>query len=293
MRERIKVTGTYYRKIPLIDYLRATIDVIRCDVAHANQVSAAVEAAKPDVVFHLAAQSLPEISWKNVRATFRTNFLGTLNVLEAVHLTAPEATVVIAGSSAEYGPTRENEPPLGEEASINPTSPYGASKAAADVIARFYGDVLATKVLRVRLFHAVGPRKTHDMCSDFARGIVAVERGLRSSMRVGNLDAVRDFVDVVDAVHACQLVAERGTAGQVYNICSGVGHSVQQILDILLSKARSPIHVERDRGRLRPGDQSAIIGDNTRLRGLGWELTVPIEQTLQTILDYWRNQDTL
>ena len=162
------------------------------------------------------------------------------------------------------------------------------SKVAVDLLAHLYWRAYGLRTVRVRPFFVIGPRKTGDVCSDFARGVVAVEKGERASLKVGNVDAVRDFLYVDDAVAGCQLLAEKATAGEVYNLCRDAGHRVGDLLEVLRGLAGRPIVVESDVTRLRPLDEPVVIGDNARLRALGWEPQVPISEALGHILDYWR-----
>lgn len=289
--EGLTVAGTVHEEsshpLPIPDLANA----FPCDILDGEQVAKAVDETRPGVLFHFAARSLPQRSWEDPETTFRVNIIGVVNVLEAVRRAGRDPIVVIAGSSAEYGAVAPEQLPISEDGLIHPTSPYGASKAAADVLTRFYAAAYGIKAIRIRPFQAIGPRKMGDMCSDFARGIVAVERGLEPVLRVGNLEAVRDFLDVRDVVGGAWLIAEEGLPGQAYNICSGVGHSGQDVLNILLSHSSRAVPVERDPARLRPGDQPMVVGDNSRLRALGWEQTVPLEQSLISILEYWRETD--
>jgi len=282
------VTGTAHRAGP-----RALegITTVPCDIEHARQVEDAVTAARPDVVFHFAAQSLPAVSWRDPRTTFSVNVQGTLNLLEAVRGSGLDPLVVVAGSSAEYGPAPAGGPSIREDAEVWPSSPYGASKAAATLLARFYAQAYRMKVIVVRPFLAIGPGKTGDMCSDFARGIVAVERGTRTALPVGNLEGVRDFLDVRDVVRACWLIAGRGMPGQTYNICSGEGHAVREVLELLLARASRSIPIVRDRALARPADPGVLIGDGSRLRALGWRPAISIEESVAAVLDHWRERD--
>ncbi|MDP2948666.1 MAG: GDP-mannose 4,6-dehydratase [Chloroflexota bacterium] len=282
------VYGAVRRGPANVACLKDRLSLLPCDVLDAAQVEAAVRESQPEVVFHLAAQSLPVLSWKDPEDTFRTNVFGTLNLLEAVRKASPAATVVVAGSSAEYGFASPEEAPRREDRPLRPASPYGVSKVAAGLLGHLYWHTYGLKVVHVRPFFVIGPRKTSDACSDFARGIVAVERGERRAVSVGNLEAVRDFLDVRDAVRGLWLLGEKGTPGEVYNLCSGTGNKVRELLDILVSMAERSIPVEQDLARLRPIDEPVIIGDNTRLRALGWSPQIPLDQTLKDILDYWR-----
>ena len=281
------VTGTVRTNTVSLD----GVAVVPCDITDAKQVRDIVASVRPEIVFHFAAQSLPVVSWRDPPATFHTNAFGTLNLLEAARRAAPDPLVVVAGSSAEYGPAPTGGPRLGEDAPIDPSSPYGASKAAATFLARFYNQSCQVKTIIIRPFLAIGPGKSGDMCSDFARGVVAVERGVRPALRVGNLDAVRDFLDARNVVDACLLIAERGTPGQTYNICSGAGHAVREVLETMLRLASAPVPVVSDPALARPADPDVIVGDNRRLRALGWEQTVSLGDSLAAILGYWRRHE--
>ena len=144
------------------------------------------------------------------------------------------------------------------------------------------------KIVRLRPFYIIGARKTSDACSDFARGIAEIEAGRRDSLSVGNLEAVRDPVDVRDAVRAMWLLAEKGKPGDVYNICSAKGYRIKDILDKLVSLSRQPIRVHTDPKLLRPSDEPVLISDCSKLSELGWKPQIPLEKTLSDILDYWR-----
>ena len=259
-----------------------------CDILDKDRLEAQVRRIRPDVVFHLAAQSVPVVSWQEPEATFEVNVFGTLNLLEAVRRARSSATVVVAGSSVEYGFVSPEEVPIKEERSLSPASPYGVSKVAAGMLSKLYAETHGLNVVRTRPFIVIGPGKVADVMSDFSKGIVAIERGRGTSLKVGNLEAVRDFLDVDDATRALWTLAERGVPGEVYNICSGTGYSIQQVLDRVISMADAPVAVERDAARMRPADEPVLIGDNSRLKALGWKPEVPLDRSLGSILDAWR-----
>ncbi len=262
----------------------------RCDILNRAQIESVVREARPEVIFHLAAQSLPSRSWQGPEATFRVNVLGTLNLLDAVRSAGLGPVLVVAGSSAEYDAGQPEEMPIAEDTPLRPASPYGVSKAAASLLALLYSRAFGMKVVLARPFFVIGPRKVGDVCSDFARGIVAVERGRQPCLKVGNLEAVRDLLDVEDAVQALWLLAHKGTPGQVYNICSGVGHRIQTVLEMFLKMAATEVPVEPDPMRLRQMDAPRVVGGNARLRALGWAPRVSLGDSLAHILDYWRNR---
>ncbi|MDO8616017.1 MAG: GDP-mannose 4,6-dehydratase [Dehalococcoidia bacterium] len=284
------VYGTARRQRRNLERLGGRLNVRECDMLDSARVEALVAEARPDAVFHLAAQSSVPNSWRQPELTFRVNVFGTLNLLEALRRAAPAATTVVVTSSAVYGPTHDHELPIRESRELRPSSPYGVSKTAADMLARLYGQAYGLKVMRARPFFVTGPRKLGDVCSDFCRGAVEIENGKRQSLDVGNLEAVRDFVDVRDAVEALRLLAAEGQPGEAYNICSGTGTRVSDLLSMVTGAARIPIPVHPDPERYRPLDDPITVGDRSRLSALGWEPRLPIEQTVVDTLEFWRRQ---
>ncbi len=273
-----------------IDEIRHRVDLFRGDILDKTQVEDAVMKIRPEVIFHLAAQSSPSASWREPERTFHVNILGTLNLLDAVRRASLRPIIVVAGSSAEYGFSHPDEIPIQEDRPLRPASLYGVSKMASSALALLCHRMFDMKVLVVRPFFVIGPRKVGDVCSSFARGIVAVESGTQASLRVGNLEAVRDFLDVEDAVQALWRLAEEGASGEAYNICSGVGHKIATVLEVFLKMGSRPIRVEHDPALLRPVDEPIVVGDNSRLRALGWVPRVSLSDSLRSILDYWRSR---
>ena len=287
----VEVFGTIHEASDGVQHLRSRVSLLGCDVLDQSQVRQALESAHPDVVVHLAARSHIPASWQDPEATLRTNVLGTLNLLGAVRDSGLAPLVMLAGSSTEYGPSRDGSP-LHEETPVSPSSPYAISKAAATLLARSYAKAFGLKTIVFRPFQFIGPRKLSDASSSFACGIVKIERGEQTALSVGNLEAVRDVMDVRDGVRAIWLIATEGEPGKVYNISSGQGHRVQELLDTLISLSHKRIGVVRDPRLLRPVDEPAIVGDNTRIRRLGWRNEVSLEASLRDILDYWRERWT-
>ncbi|HEX6291677.1 MAG TPA: GDP-mannose 4,6-dehydratase, partial [Herpetosiphonaceae bacterium] len=256
-------------------------------------VAAAIEQARPDRVYHLAAQSYPSESWAAPVTTLQANVIGTVNVLEAVRRFAPDARVHVAGSSASYGLIRPDEVPIGEERPLRPVSPYGVSKAAQEMLGYQYAQNYGMSVYLTRSFNHIGSRQdSRTAAQTFARQIAEAEAGLRPPViDVGNLEPRRDFLDVADAVRGLWLLLERGRPAEVYNLCSGTAPQVRDLLDIYLSLAQVPVEVRVDPQRLRPTDEPILLGDNSKLRGAtGWEPQVPLAESLRRILDYWRER---
>lgn len=261
---------------------------LTCDLLRANWADV-LATVKPAVVVHLAAQSLPRRSWSEPHRTFEVNVQGTVRLLEAVRVAAPEARVVVVTSSAVYAP-RSSAEPIREDCQLDPVTPYGISKLAQDHVARVYGEHYGLRIIRARPFYLIGPRKAGDVSSDFARGIVAVERGLAQELPVGALDVVRDFLDVRDGVDALIALAERGESGAAYNVSSGRGIRVGDLLETFLRLAKAPIVVKSDPQRMRPLDEPVKIADNSRLCALGWMPRISLEQSVADVLAYWRSR---
>jgi GDP-4-dehydro-6-deoxy-D-mannose reductase len=261
---------------------------LACDILDREGLFKFVADIRPDTVFHLAAQSSPKVSWADPEETFRTNVFGTLYLLDAIRATDVKPVIEVVCSSSEYAPIPNGEP-IREDDTQEPSSPYALSKITQDKLCVLYVKAYGMHIVRVRPFFIIGPRKTGDVTSDLARGIVAIEQGLKTKLKLGNLASVRDFLGIEDALSAFQVIAERGTTGEAYNVCSGGGYEVSEILNRLIALAQVPIETEQDESLLRPLDEPVKIGDNEKLRLLGWKQRQSIDVTLQEILNYWRN----
>jgi GDP-4-dehydro-6-deoxy-D-mannose reductase len=260
------------------------------DIADAPAVTDAIAQARPDRVFHLAALNNIAESFADPVRTMATNVGGSVNLFEAVRRHAPGAALVSVGSAAEYGRTAADVAVIGEEVPLLPTSPYGVSKVAQGLLCRVYAQVHQLRVVHVRPFAIIGPRKTKDAVSDFCRNVVALERGETDRFIVGPLTSERDFVDVRDAVAALVLLSARGTPGTVYNLCNGATASLGAVVAILQRRSGTPFEPIPDPSRLRPADDRRVVGDDTRLRALGYAPRFALEDTLVATLDYWRGQ---
>jgi len=265
------------------------------DLTDAAGVCQVVAEARPDQVFHLAAQASVARSWQDPAQTMSANIFGQLNVLEALVGAELQPAVLVVGSSEEYGHPRPEELPIKETNPLRPSDPYSVSKVAQDFMGYQYFAGLGLPCVRVRPFNHIGPRQSDSfVTASFARQIAEAEAGLREAVvKVGNLEAQRDFTDVRDVVRAYRLALLKGEPGEVYNLGSGRMVPVQRILDFYLSQARVSIQVEQDPARTRPADVPAVVCDATKLReATGWEPRIPLEQTLTDILNYWREKVT-
>ncbi|MBM4429350.1 MAG: GDP-mannose 4,6-dehydratase [Chloroflexi bacterium] len=248
-------------------------------------------AISPDYVFHLAAQAFVPTSWADPWSTLENNIRGQLNVLLAALSLETYPRVLVVGSADEYGVVTRDELPVSEDNPLRPNSPYAVSKVAQDMLGYQYYASHKLPVVRVRPFNHIGPGQSPAfVTSDFARQIAEAEAGLHEPVvRVGNLEARRDFSDVHDIVRGYCLALLQGEPGEVYNLGAERSYSIQEILDGLIALSRVPIAVKPDPTRLRPSDTPEIVADCTKFRShTGWKAEIPLECTLRDILDYWR-----
>jgi GDP-4-dehydro-6-deoxy-D-mannose reductase len=256
------------------------------DVLDLGAVVDEMNQAEPDVVYHLAAWSHIGGSWTAPVEVFRVNAEGTLNVLQAANRVGV-GRVLVVSSADVYGPAPESEMPLTEESPLRPASPYGVSKAAADLLGlqAWLGNKL--EVVRIRAFNHHGPGQAPNfVTSSLAEQIARNELEGGSVLPVGSLSARRDFTDVRDVVRAYRLLAERAEPGEAYNVCSGVDVSVSEIADRLIGMAARPMQLEFDPARARPVDVPVLRGDNRKLRAAtGWTPEIPLDTTLADVLE--------
>jgi nucleoside-diphosphate-sugar epimerase len=257
------------------------------DVASAAQVDASIAAATPDAIVHLAALASVAASLGADEAAARVNYAGTLHVLRAAERHAPAARVLFVSSGEIYGGADTNAP-IPETAPLAPDTPYARAKAAADLAAAAFA-ARGLDVVRARAFNHTGPGQSDTyVTSSFARQIAEIEAGRREPrIRVGNLDAVRDFLDVRDVVEAYRRLLEPTVPPGAYNVASGVGRSMRTLLERLFAHARCAPRIELDPARWRPA--RASVGDATRLRAAtGWAPQISFDATLAALLDAWR-----
>ncbi len=276
-----------------IEHLLDRVTLVEGDIADAAAMVGAVEASRPDWIFHLAAQSFVPTSWTSPGETLDVNVQGQVNLFEAVRRSGLTPRIQIACSSEEYGLVHPEETPITEDNPLRPLSPYAVSKVTQDMLAYQYHASYGVDAVRTRGFNHTGPRRGHVfVCSNFARQVASIEAGLQDAViRVGNLQARRDFTDVRDMVRAYAAALEHGAAGEVYNVCSGGSHSIQEILDLLLSLSNLDVKIEADPERMRPSDVPILEGSAERFHlATGWQPRIEFRQTLQDLLDYWRDR---
>jgi GDP-4-dehydro-6-deoxy-D-mannose reductase len=245
----------------------------------------------PEAIVHLAALSFVPAAERDPERAYRANVQGTLNVLAAVRAAAPRARLLAVTSGDIYGAVQASELPIDEETPLRPLSVYGASKAAADVAAGQWSRAYGLDVVRARPFNHSGPgQDAAFVCSALARQIAAIEAGRQPAIvRAGNLDPVRDFSDVRDIAAGYVALLARGRTGEAYNLCSGEGVSIAEVVALLRSHARVPVRVHSDPALRRANDVPRIVGSYARAaRETGWQPRIPLADTLAALLADWR-----
>jgi GDP-4-dehydro-6-deoxy-D-mannose reductase len=270
-----------------------TVITVPGDLTEISSLIDALEESRPDVVFHLAAASSVASSWSRPGRFLEINAVGTVNLLEAVRTLGLSPRIVVSSSAEVYGTVPPDQQPIQESCPLRPVSPYAASKAAQDLLTAQYFLGFGLPTVRLRLFHHTGPRRPPQfVASSFAHQIVRIEKGLDAPrLAVGNLEAVRDFSDVRDIARAYWMAANDGRPGEAYNVCSGHGVRIREVLDLLLGKAQIAVETEVDPARLRAADIARLVGDRGRFtEATGWRPEIPIEQTLEDLLEWWRGE---
>lgn len=287
------IVGTYH--LPTIDIaeLSPSLRLAPLDVRDAGAVHDAIDHHRPRSIYHLAAQSLPTVSWEAPWATLETNVQGTVNVFESIkkiRLADPsyDPMVVVACSSAQYGASlAASSAPIREDITPLPLHPYGVSKVAQDLLAHQYFCNNGIRSIRARIFNCTGPRKRADVVSDFAFRVAHIIRGANAPLRVGNLNSRRAIIDVRDLVQGLILLAEFGDPGEAYNICADTAHRIGDLIPMFEQLAGMKLVTEIDPTLLRPSDEACILGSTDRLKQrTGWRQSVSIEATMRSVLDY-------
>jgi GDP-4-dehydro-6-deoxy-D-mannose reductase len=256
------------------------------DLLDRGAVREAVARVKPSVVYHCAGAAHVGRAWERAESTFATNVRGTHHLLDALARAGIESRVLVPSSALVYASA---DRALREEDPLVPTSPYGLSKLAQEMLARHAGR--GVTVLVARAFNHFGPRQDPLFAaSGFARRIADIEAGKWApEISVGNLEARRDLTDVRDTVRAYRLIVDKGRPGDVFNVCSGVAIAIRELLDRLIARARVPVTIRVDPARYRPNDTPLLLGDPARIReALGWKPQIDLDRTVEDLLEYWR-----
>lgn len=281
--------------IPLVNK-GERIKLIYGDLRDSASIDHAVKSSKPDFVFHLAAQSYPQTSFTAPLDTYETNIQGTARVLESLRHHKKDAVIHICASSEVFGRVPKEKLPITEECNFHPASPYAISKVGTDLVGRFYAEAYQMTVMTTRMFTHTGPRRGDVFAeSTFAKQIAMIEKGLISPVvKVGNLQSLRTFADVRDAVHAYYLlVTHNPIPGEYYNIGGTYTCTVGDLLNYLISisTAKDKIKIETDPERLRPIDADLQVPNTEKFqKHTGWKPEISFEKTMTDLLNYWREK---
>ena len=253
-----------------------------------------VKKAKADYVVHLASYSSVAQSWQKPVECFRNNVSIFLNLLGAIKNAKGDARILSIGSSEEYGVVDEKDLPLTEKSPFNPISPYAVARVSQEQLSQIYVKGYNLQIVCTRSFNHIGPRQTDRfVVSSLAKQVIEAKSGKRGKITCGNLDIIRDFIDVRDVVRAYDLLLHKGKISEVYNICSGEGHKLLDVLNMLQKEADTNIPIEQDPKLVRPADNPMIIGSPRKIeKALGFKRAYTLSQSIKDILSYWQNKLT-
>ena len=293
------VIGIWHKNKKNIEQITLPIRFVQCDLRYGYGLEELIMDNLPGQIYHLAAQSYPTVSWVSPAETIDVNINGTVAVFEAIkkarkYIKADyDPIVVVACSSAEYGETLNkldgDEIFVKETAELLPLHPYGVSKVGQDLISFQYFMNDQIRCIRARIFNSTGTRKVNDVTSDFTRRAIEAEKTGVWELRVGNLDTRRAIMDQRDLVNGLILLAEKGKAGEVYNLSSENIYQMRDIVSMIETRMEHKFEIRVDSALLRPTDERVIAGDVTKIKkDTGWKQNILMEQTINDMLDYWR-----
>lgn len=293
------VIGIWHKNKKNIEQISVPVRFIQCDMRYAQGIDEIIMDNLPEQIYHLAAQSYPTVSWVSPTETIDVNINSTINIYEAIKKARKyikpdyDPIVVVACSSAEYGETLNklegDKVYVKETAELQPLHPYGVSKVGQDLISFQYFMNDHIRCIRARIFNSTGTRKVNDVTSDFTHRAVIAEKTGIYELRVGNLETKRAIMDQRDLVKGLILLAEKGTAGDVYNISSEKIYQMKDIVSLIEKQINHTLKLKVDTSLIRPTDEKIIVGDVTKLKhDTGWKQDISMEKTIKDMLDYWR-----
>ena len=293
IQKKQKIYGTCLACEPMdnIIHIKKRINLSECDITDFDSLSKLINRIKPDRIYHLAAFSSVGESFARPLDVVEINVRGTLYLLEILRKTKKRIRLLVVSSSDIYGEVKAKDLPIKEAHPLRPVSPYGSSKACADLLAYQYFRSYGIPVIRTRSFNHTGPRQRLGfVVPDFASQIAKIDLGVsKPVMKVGNLSAKRDISDVRDVVRAYHLLMEKGRPGETYNVCSGKAYRIETLLSTLLRFSTKKIKVSK-KGKNRPAEIAVLLGDNYKIeKEVGWKPRISIHKTLKDTFDYWKD----
>lgn len=270
--------------------LSARVEYYELDIRREDDVRSAVRQIGPSEIYHLAGVSAVDLSWANSRLTFEVNVVGTYNLLEAAMGLASPPRILNISTAQVYA---RSDAPLTESSPVGPGNPYAASKAIAEMLEVSFRKTSTGGVITARSFNHTGPGQLPTfVLPAFAKQFAEIEAGIRPPLlAVGNIDVERDFTDVRDVVSAYSALLRKGRTGQVYNVCSGIGILLSDVIKQFQALCKTVVTIETDPTRVRTDDIHRICGDSTKIRNeTGWNIRIPMSETIRDLLDYWREK---
>jgi len=263
----------------------------QADLTDKKQLQAVLTEEKPDFIFHLASPLIrsDQLIDQSLVDNLKVDLFGTVNLIEAAASLKTKPRILITGTNAQY---KTSQKPISEDYQLKPLTGYGLSKLTQELIGKTLADSYGLEIITTRTFHLIGPGQSPGFAlTDFCRQIAMMEVGkAEAELKVGNPDIRRDFTDVRDAVSAYWLLMQNGKNGETYNVCSGQGYSLKEIIEKLKSLSKIDFEVISLDNRLRQNDPDSITGDNQKLKSLGWQPQYSLDSSLKDTLDYWRSQ---
>lgn len=284
------------RSVPAWDFVNVGPEYLKqchfhtMDLLDTPKIKSLLEETQPDYIIHMAAQSSVAESWKTPVFSFMNNTNIFLNIIDTVRLNDNGARVLSIGSSEQYGIVSEQDLPLTEETLQHPANPYAVARVAQEQLARIYAEGYGLDICCTRSFNHTGTGQSDRfVVSSIVKQFVMIAHGLQEPViHIGNGSIVRDFIDVRDVVVAYDILLQKGNRGEVYNVCSGIGRTIAEIVRIVADLKGIPVQVHEEQSQIRPIDNPRIIGKNSKIsRELGWEPKISFEQSLESLYDYW------
>ena len=267
------------------------VEYEKVDLLDRNKVECVIHEFKPDYILHLASFSSVAFSWSEPVTSFQNNTNIYLNLMEAVRIIDLPTRILSIGSSEEYGDVDEKDLPLKESHSLKPVSPYAVARVSQELLSQVYERGYGLDIVMTRSFNHIGPfQKEIFVVPSFVKQLVRIKQnGGRGELITGNLDIIRDFTDVRDVVSAYYLLLTQGKKGHIYNVCSGIGFSLKQVVDRICGILNIAANIRLDPNLIRPNDNKIIIGSNEKIKNAyGWEPRFTLDQSLNDIINYWQ-----
>lgn len=273
---------------PLVEELRSQVQFFSVSLMDTVALQDVLSQVKPECIIHLASASSVGFSWQKPTECFVNNTNIFLNLVESVRALDLRCRILSVGSSEEYGPVKASETPLVETHALNPMNPYAVARVAQEQLSRVFASGYGMDIVCTRSFNHLGSGQTDRfVISSFVKQAVELSLGKRDKITCGNLDIIRDFMDVRDVIEAYGLVLDKGKSGDVYNVCSGHGTSLKEILAIICELVGVPFSPSIDPNLIRPIDNPVIVGSSEKIKGLGFSCQYDLKASLSDMVAWW------